>query len=160
MTDLLTDGWKKKKRQNKKSSTNRNCTLSNWKAGYLFNGYTRLKAEHQIQREYRYQVIGSTKRRPRLGIVAVHTLPFLTAMTSLRNQLRISLVFSDSHWKKETNIISARATNHHWLPCYLNVNSIHVVVGKGITRLKAEWTRSHGMDYRSTRCTQAEKSSP
>lgn len=59
-----------------------------------------------------------------------------------------------------TNITRARATNHHWLPFYLNVHSIHMVVGRSITRLKAELTRSHGMDYRSVRFTHVEKLPP
>lgn len=34
--------------------------------------------------------------------------------------------------------MSARTTNHHWQLYYLNVNTIHMLVGKGMTRLKAE----------------------
>lgn len=60
-------------------------------------------------------------------------------MTLLRTQLRISLAFSASHWKKETNVAtSARTMNHHWQLCYLNVNTIHMLAGSSVMRLKAE----------------------
>lgn len=89
----LTSGWKK-------GRINRNWAPGNWKAGDSFNGYLRVKTEHQIQREHRYQVIGSAKRRPQLGILVVTHYWFLTAVTWLWSQLRIGSVFLSSQGRQ------------------------------------------------------------